>query len=128
MQTPPKGITGAHGETLQVFVLRAFRQARKPMKPSQVAKRVNTLGYQTTSSPDMLLFSIERILTDEKLFRTAGRRLFELALPAAPRRKVGRPKRRAKAATKKPAPATGKEPPTEATEQPAPAPAEVKEV
>lgn len=71
------------GETLQVFVLRAFCQAQRAMKASEIAKRVRTLGYQTTSSPESLLFSVEHLLADDKLFRRAGKDRYELALPAA---------------------------------------------
>ncbi len=104
------------GETLQVFVLRAFRKARKPMKAGEVAKRVKTLGYQTTSTPQNLLLTIYHVLADDTLFKKLGKGVYALALPTgtlASLRKRGK-----RAAAKKAPAAVAKGQTIEAAEQP----------
>ena len=129
VQRPAKEIAQHElaGETLQLFVLRVFGQARRPMRPSQVAKRVKALGYQTMSSPEVFLFSVERVLADGQLFRIVGKGLYELALPSPTRRKVRRPRKPAKTAAKEPLPAAAEENTTEAVEEQKAEPTDVKE-
>ncbi len=91
-----------------------------------LVKRVLQLGYQTSTNPENLLYSVERVLEDEQLFRAAGRGLYELALSSPKRRKVGRPNRRAKRVEASAPSSAAKEEKVEAVEQPKTEPAEVK--
>lgn len=76
-----KAIARQPGETLQVFVLRAFRKARGPVQVAHLVKRVTQLGYRTGSSPKNLLLRVYHVLADERLFKKLGKGLYALALP-----------------------------------------------
>lgn len=82
------------GETLAFFVLRAFRNARGPMKVAHLVKRVRQLGYRTVSNPKNLLLRMYRVLRDKNIYRKVGTGLYALALPT-PQRAV-KPRRRKK--------------------------------
>lgn len=85
------------GETLQYFVLRAFRNACGPIKVAHLVKRVRQLGYRTVSNSQNLLLRMYRVLRDENTFRKVGVGSYELALPKRPR--VMERKRRARDAS-----------------------------
>ncbi len=93
---PSTAIARKPGETLQFFVLRAFRKAGGPMNARHLVKRVMQMGYETTSTPQNLVISVLHVLADAILFRKVGKGLYALALPSTTRRKPGRPKGRTK--------------------------------
>ncbi len=89
---PSTSIARKPGETLQFFVLGAFRKAGGPMGAKSIVKRVLQMGYQTTATPQNLLISVHHVLADGTLFRKAGKGLYALALSARRKGRVGRPK------------------------------------